>query len=148
MQIISLKCIISILEFILKYFSGGVVMKPRYFAITGLENYFGSKILKPGMVVKLSKDLENEYDGEAISVSLSPIGKIGYVANSVRTVPRGCYSAGRIYDIFDNFAYGIIKFITKDVAIAEFFDEFDEDYDISIEIIEEIWEKDKNSPDF
>lgn len=94
-------------------------MKPIYVAIVGLSNYFGTKIFKPGQFLRLVKDFENEYDGEAIMAILEPVGAVGYVANSVHTVPLGCYSAGRLYDTFDTFAYGIVRFVTKDVVIVE-----------------------------
>jgi len=44
----------------------------------------------------------------------------GYVANSIHTVAKGTYSAGRLYDKFDRIAYAKIWFITEKVAIAEF----------------------------
>lgn len=94
-------------------------MKPIYVAIVGLSNYFGAKIFKPGQFLRLVKDFENDYDGEAIMAILEPVGAVGYVANSVHTVPLGCYSAGRLYDTFDTFAYGIVRFVTKDVVIVE-----------------------------
>lgn len=48
-----------------------------------------------------------------------PLGKVGYVANSTYTVPRGCCSAGRIYDTIENCAYAIIRFVFQDTAIVE-----------------------------
>ncbi|AAM24979.1 MAG: hypothetical protein XD49_0438 [Caldanaerobacter subterraneus] len=98
-------------------------MDSIYFAITGLNNYYSSKILKPGMIVKLEKDYNNDYDDEAIAVTLPYLGKVGYVANSVGTVPRGCYSAGRLYDKFGSYAYAAVKFVGKDFAIAEFLED-------------------------
>jgi hypothetical protein len=94
-----------------------------YFAITGLDHYYSSTILKPGMIVKLEKDYNNDYDEEAIAVTLPYLGKIGYVANSVGTVPKGCYSAGRLYDKFGSYGYGAIRFVGKDYAIAEFLED-------------------------
>ncbi|WP_213996447.1 MULTISPECIES: DNA-binding protein [Tepidanaerobacter] len=94
-------------------------MKPIYVAIVGLSNYFGAKIFKPGQFLRLVKDFENDYDGEAIMAILEPVGAVGYVANSAHTVPLGCYSAGRLYDTFDTFAYGIVRFVTKEVVIVE-----------------------------
>lgn len=94
-------------------------MEQRFIAITGTSHYFGSSFLKPGMIVQLVKDPGNPYDEEAIQAVILPIGKIGYVANSTDTVPKGCRSAGRIYDSFEQQIYGVIRFIVKDLAIVE-----------------------------
>lgn len=108
----------------------------RYFAVVGCKNYYGAQILKPGMPVQLIKDPDNEYDGEAIAVSIIPIGKVGYVANSTHTVPRGCCSAGRIYDTFGEHAFGVIRFVMQDTAIAELLDEEVVHYEIRVEVHE------------
>ncbi len=92
----------------------------RYFAIVGGKHYQTMKVLKPGMPVLLIKEPENDYDQEAVIVFSIANGRIGYVANSTHTVPRGCCSAGRLYDLFDVNAGGIIRFVVNDVAIAEF----------------------------
>lgn len=94
-------------------------MKPVYVAIVGLNNYFGARIFQPGHALRLIKDYENDYDGEAIMALLDPIGKVGYVANSVHTVPMGCWSAGRLYDTFETVTYAVIRFVTKETVIAE-----------------------------
>lgn len=119
-------------------------MEPRYIAVIGCNHYYGTKILKPGMLLRLNKEPDNEYDAEAIAVALMPVGKVGYVANSTHTVPRGCCSAGRIYDTFDEYAYAVVRFVTQDIAIAELFEESIIHYDIKVEVNEEIWEKDEN----
>ena len=56
-------------------------MKKIYFTLTGTKHYFGSDFLEPGMKVKLVKELDNEYDQEAIKVLLKGVGKIGCWAN-------------------------------------------------------------------
>lgn len=94
-------------------------MKSIYVAIVGLNNYFGAKIFKPGQILRLIKDYENDYDGEAIMTLLDPIGKVGYVANSAHTVPLGCWSAGRLYDTFETVTYAVVRFVTKETVIAE-----------------------------
>ncbi|HHX22960.1 MAG: DNA-binding protein [Tepidanaerobacteraceae bacterium] len=99
-------------------------MKSIYVAIVGLNNYFGSKIFKPGQILRLVKDIENDYDGEAIMTLLDPIGKVGYVANSTHTVPLGCWSAGRLYDTFETVTYAVVRFITKEIVIAEIIENF------------------------
>ncbi|MEZ0537371.1 HIRAN domain-containing protein [Caldicellulosiruptoraceae bacterium PP1] len=92
--------------------------KPRYAAIVGCNHYYGFRIFKPGMKVILTKEPDNEYDDEAIMVSIKDKGKIGYIANSTNTVPRGCYSAGRIYDTFEKSTTAIVKFVTNSCVIV------------------------------
>ncbi|MCR2803996.1 HIRAN domain-containing protein [Paenibacillus soyae] len=93
--------------------------QPVYVAIVGTSFYFGTGFLKPGQPVQLIKDPDNRHDQEAIKAVMPPVGKIGYVANSSNTVPKGCRSAGRIYDTFDDHAIGVVRFVMKDTAIAE-----------------------------
>ena len=50
------------------------------------------------MKVQLIKEPDNKYDKEAIRCELEPLGKIGYVANSVGTILGNCWSGGRLYD--------------------------------------------------
>lgn len=90
-----------------------------YVAIAGTRYYHGTDFLKPGQLVHLKKEPDNIHDAEAIRVEITPIGTIGYVANSTHTVPRGCWSAGRIYDRFDPHTTGIVRFVVKDTAIVE-----------------------------
>lgn len=90
-----------------------------YVAITGMQHYYGATFLKPGLQVHLMKDPDNPHDQEAIKAEIDPIGKIGYVANSIHTVPKGCRSAGRIFDSFEHSINGIVRFVWKDTAIVE-----------------------------
>lgn len=84
-------------------------MEKIYFTITGTKYCFGKDFLEPGMKVKLEKEPDNEYDKEAIKVTLEGLGKIGHVANSTHTVIGESMSAGRIYDKIGNYAYGVVK---------------------------------------
>ena len=94
-------------------------MSKNYFmTITGLSNYYGFKPYKIGQLVKIEKEPDNNYDGEAIRVVLPHIDTIGYVANSVKTVYQGTMSAGRLYDKFDDYAYAEVLFITHSSVIA------------------------------
>ena len=93
-------------------------MKKYYFTITGTEYRHGSDFLKEGMKVKLIKEPDNEYDKEAIKVTLTPIGTIGYVANSVKTVIGECVSAGRLYDKIRNEDEATILYVLPDGVIA------------------------------
>lgn len=86
-------------------------MEKKYFTITGTWNYYGDDFLEKGMKVILEKDKENEYDSEAIMVKAPGLGKIGYVANSVRTVKGESMSAGRLYDKIGDTAEGEIVYI-------------------------------------
>lgn len=94
----------------------------RYVAVVGFGKFYGRKIFKPEQIVKLIKEPNNSFDDEAIRVELEPVGQVGYVANSTATVPRGCHSAGRIYDTFEQHCYGIVRFITKETVIVELLD--------------------------
>ena len=57
-------------------------MDEMYFTITGCNHYFGSEFMEKGLIVKLEKELDNEYDKEAIKVSVKGLGNCGYVSNS------------------------------------------------------------------
>lgn len=95
----------------------------RFVAIAGTKHYWGTDALRPGQWVRLVKEPDNKHDDESIRVELAVDSiKLGYVANSAHTVPRGCQSAGRIYESFDQQIYACIRFILKDTAIAELMD--------------------------
>jgi hypothetical protein len=92
--------------------------QPIYVAIVGTKHYYGTSFLKPEQIVYLIKDPDNAHDHEAIKAELFPVGKIGYVANSPQTVPRGCCSAGRVYDKFEDRVCAIVRFVVNDTVIA------------------------------
>ena len=93
-------------------------MKNVFITITGQNHYLGMKPYKIGRIVKIVKDVDNEYDEDAIRVELPFIDTIGYVANSVNTVFAGTYSAGKLYDKIDDYAYAQVMFITHSSVIA------------------------------
>lgn len=94
-------------------------MEKNYFiTITGTKYYYGMKPFEIGRIFKLVKEPENEYDSEAIRAELPFIDKVGYVANSTCTVAKGTYSAGRVYDLFKNKAYGQVLFTLNNSAIC------------------------------
>lgn len=70
-----------------------------YITINHLDDYLPVMNLKVGDILTLKKEPDNLYDDEAIAVYTKENYKCGYVANSVSTVARGTYSAGRVYDI-------------------------------------------------
>ncbi len=94
-------------------------MKEIFFTLTGMNYYYGSDFLKKGMKVKLVKEPENELDKEAIRVELKGLGKIGYVANSTRTVIGESMSAGRMYDKMKKKAKAKIVLVTDRGALCE-----------------------------
>lgn len=93
-----------------------------YVTVVGSKHYKGSAIFQVGQIIRLVKDYKNAYDDEAIAVEIDGLGHVGYVANSTYTVARGTKSAGRIYDTFDHYSYGVIRFILKGDAIAQLLD--------------------------
>ena len=59
----------------------------------------------------------NEKNNKKID-EFKPVGKIGYVANSVRTVIGDCYSAGRLYDKIGDKAKAEVVFVLPTGVIA------------------------------
>lgn len=94
-------------------------MNEMYFTIAGLNRYFGSDFLKKGMKIKLIKEPDNEYDKEAIQVTVKGLGKIGYVANSPYTVKGESMSAGRLYDKIGDKTNGKVMFVTANGIICK-----------------------------
>lgn len=93
-------------------------MKKIFFTITGTKYRYGHDFMKPGMKVNLEKEPENEYDKEAIAVTMPGLAKIGYVANSTYTVKGESWSAGRLYDHFGKKASGTVKIVLPDAVIC------------------------------
>lgn len=73
-------------------------METIYFTVAGANHHFGQEFIEPGMLVKITKEPDNEFDKEAIKVEMDGLGLIGYVANSPYTVLGESMSAGRLYD--------------------------------------------------
>jgi len=69
----------------------------RLVSIVGVNHLIQPNILDVGDKVILVKEPENAYDLEAVKVLFSD-KHVGYVANSIKTVMRGCCSAGNILD--------------------------------------------------
>ena len=90
-----------------------------FITITGTGFYYGEKPFEIGRTVWLRKDIDNDYDSEAIMVELPYIGKVGYVANSHKTVIKGTMSAGRLYDKIGTTALAKIKFVMGGYIVAE-----------------------------
>ena len=78
-----------------------MMKKDIYFRVVGM-NYIETDVeLFVGDTVELKHEPKNAYDSEAIKI-IKDGEKIGYVANSVKTNPAGCYSAGRLLEVIKN----------------------------------------------
>ena len=99
--------------------------KAYFITVTGLDHYYGKKPFEIGRVFKIIKEPDNEFDNEAILAYLPFIEKIGYVANSTRTVYQGTISAGRLYDKIEDYAYAKVMFVTHSSVIALVLDKDD-----------------------
>ena len=90
-----------------------------YVTLTGLNYRFGTQPFTVGQKVKLVKEPENDFDREAIRAELPGLGKVGYVANSTRTVAGNCCSAGRLYDKIGDTAIAKVKYILADAVVCK-----------------------------
>ena len=92
--------------------------KDIFITINHLDDFNGLSNIKVGDNLTLIKDLDNPYDDEAIAVFDKDKIKVGYVANSVDTVARGTFSAGRIYDKAIDNQTSFVCFVVTDCIIA------------------------------
>ena len=90
-----------------------------YITINHLDDFNKTYAFRVGDRIFLKKDPDNCYDDEAIVTYDERCCKCGYVANSVHSVIRGTYSAGRIYDRFRKEAQCTVRFISEEALIAE-----------------------------
>jgi len=93
-------------------------MNGLFVTITGMHHYLGKSVLKPGMLVLLVKEPDNEYDENAIRVDLVPVGCVGYVANSPHTVIDGTMSANRIYESMARACFARVMFAKGGFIVA------------------------------
>ena len=93
-------------------------MEDIYITINHLNLFDSVSFLKPGDRLVLKKDRNNVYDDEAIIAYKDQL-KCGYVANSVHSVVRGTFSAGRVYDQIKDDAECIIRFMNQEMLIAK-----------------------------
>ncbi|MBR0420195.1 MAG: hypothetical protein IJI66_13625 [Erysipelotrichaceae bacterium] len=89
-----------------------------YITINHLDDFECVSFLKPGDRLILKKDRNNIYDDEAIIAYKENKTKVGYVANSVHSVARGTYSAGRVYDRVKDEIECIIRFVILEEGCA------------------------------
>lgn len=90
-----------------------------YITVTAFNTLHGEKPFKLDGIIKLVKEPDNKYDTEAIACEMRYFGKIGYVANSTKTVVKGTMSSGRLYDKINDEYFATIKFIIGATAIAK-----------------------------
>lgn len=81
-------------------------MKTIYVTITGTDFCCGLDFFRRHDALILKKEPKNEWDREAIAVYREGLGKVGYVANSPKTVLGESYSAGRLYDKIGKKSHG------------------------------------------
>lgn len=93
--------------------------KEIFITINAFSMFHGAKPFKTNAIIKLTKDTDNTYDDEAIACEMRYFGQVGFVANSVNTVIKGCMSGGRIYDKIEDGYFAKVKFLTKNEAIAK-----------------------------
>ena len=102
-------------------------MEKIYFTIAGTRHHYGQEYFETNMEVKLVKELDNEYDKEAIRVEMDGLGLVGYVANSPHTVMGESMSAGRLYDRIGDTGKGIVKYVLPQGVLCELL--MEENYD-------------------
>lgn len=110
-----------------------------YITITGINHYFGKEVFQIGQKLFLFKEPNNKFDDEAIKVcaraitviksenengddiiiKLPHFERVGYIANSTKTVYKGTMSSGRIYDKVPNSFTAKVMFITHTSVIAK-----------------------------
>ena len=91
-----------------------------YITLNHLKIFKGETYLRTGDELTLRKDRSNPYDDEALAVYDDERRlKIGYVANSVTTVARGTYSAGRLYDRIGEECRCRVCFVLDESVIAQ-----------------------------
>lgn len=90
-----------------------------FITITNIKEYIEIGMIKIGEVLHLKKEPDNVYDMESIMVENKNEIPIGHVANSVSSVVKGTHSAGYIYQSFKDSILCTVKFIYRDMIIAQ-----------------------------
>ena len=90
-----------------------------FITITNIKEYIEIGMIKIGEVLHLKKEPDNAYDMESIMVENKNEIPIGHVANSVSSVVKGTHSAGYIYQSFKDSILCTVKFIYRDMMIAQ-----------------------------
>ena len=90
-----------------------------FITITNIKEYIEIGMIKIGEVLHLKKEPDNAYDMESIMVENKNEIPIGHVANSVSSVVKGTHSTGYIYQSFKDSILCTVKFIYRDMIIAQ-----------------------------
>ena len=97
-----------------------------FVTVTGFNHYPNAKRLLEGDKVMLCREPENEFDKSAVSV-YSEFGKIGYVANSEKTVRKGTISADRLVELIADTQEAVVTEGGYYEAICKVIDVYDID---------------------
>lgn len=97
-----------------------------YVTITGLNMFPNCRRLQEGEIITLISEPENPADKYAVAAYGSR-GKIGYVANSSKTVRKDTFSATRLCEVLENSAKAIVVEGTYHDALCRVIDVFDVD---------------------
>ena len=89
-----------------------------YITIDHIEEFGSYDCVNVKGELKLKKDRTNRFDDEAIAVFDKNGQMVGFVANSVHSVARGTYSAGRLYENMGDEIACRVMFKTEEIAIA------------------------------
>ena len=100
---------------------GNMQVQRIFLTVNHLDDFSERADYRIGDVLSIKREDDNRQDDEAIAAFNLDGVKCGYVANSVSTVARGTYSAGRLFDKIGAEAHCIIRFATKDALICELF---------------------------
>lgn len=94
-------------------------MSERFITLVGMNYYYGTSFIKPGMNLIAIKEPENNYDSDAIRVESFELGKVGYIANTPYTKAQGTLSASRIYETLKDRTLLEVRFCTSKAIICE-----------------------------
>lgn len=110
---------INVLDDILDLASFDKYKNDILITLVGMSFYYGDEPFKIGNELEIIKEPDNDYDMEAIYVKSNEYGKVGYVANDVKTVHKNTYSAGRIYEKIGHNAKIEVIYIGENEIIAK-----------------------------
>lgn len=89
-----------------------------YVTVVGFKSFFYLKPFVIGNVLCCVKDPGNEYDHDAIRVTLPVVGTVGYLSNSPATAAGGTAVASRIYEQMPDKFFVRVLFTTHTKVIC------------------------------
>lgn len=89
-----------------------------FVTVVGFKSFFNLKPFLIGNVLCCVKDPGNEYDHDAIKVTLPVLGTVGYLSNSSATAAGGTAVASRIYEQVPDKFYIRVLFTTYTKVIC------------------------------